>query len=83
MSGTVYFAEAVGTGHVKIGFTSHPFISQRIRQLQTGLWCDLRLLKAVEGDKNTERSFHVRFDAQHVRNEWFRLEGKLKEFLEA
>jgi len=78
--GYIYFLLAEDTGLVKIGFTVDP--GRRIRALQTSSPVKLTLLGKVPGDRWREERFHLVFRDLREHGEWFRLEGKLKEFIE-
>lgn len=65
---------------VKIGKSGNP--SERLLTLRTGNPFDLELLHFVEGHQWLESQFHQRFSDYRHRDEWFRLEGELKAWLE-
>ena len=75
----VYFIGAyIGTElqAVKVGYSvKHP--AARIRHLQPGNHCELRLLCEVPGDMKRERRFHEQFKADRLRHEWFRPSSSL------
>lgn len=79
MSGFVYFIACPPLEAVKIGFTaSHP--RARLAALQTGCPSPLKLLTYVPGTTGDERKLHESFAPLHIQGEWFRFEGKLKDF---
>lgn len=67
----IYFAEAVGVGNIKIGFTDGP-VESRIADLQTGCPVPIRLLGTAPGTLGDEKDLHRRFAAQRVHGEWFK-----------
>ena len=73
----VYFILDKQSGAVKIGASSNP--DQRLKGLQTAHPFELRLLFYVEGK---ERDYHDEFVRFHLRGEWFRYTGRLREFCE-
>lgn len=76
--GFVYFIEA--GGHIKIGFTIN--VQSRVAQIETSTPFTVTVLRQEPGTMATEAAYHIRFAAQHIKGEWFRFEGGLKEFLE-
>jgi hypothetical protein len=74
----VYFFVNEDYGFCKIGYSKNPL--GRINELQTGCPFSLRILGFIEGDRKIEKKFHKRFWANRTRGEWFRYEGKLKQF---
>lgn len=57
----IYFAEAVGVGLIKIGFTESLDAEVRLATLQTGSPVPLRLLGTMEGTIEEEKDLHRRF----------------------
>lgn len=82
MKGSVYFIEAIGVNLVKIGFTTRGFVSQRVRELQTGNPFKLEELASVEAFKGDEKRAHAKFARQHHLNEWFVLDDTLRAWIE-
>jgi hypothetical protein len=72
-----YFIHAPLSGRVKIGKSAS--VQQRFRDLSRGSPETLVLLGALDGD--TERQLHERFGEWRVKGEWFKLAGKLQEFV--
>lgn len=72
----LYFIEAVGAGVVKIGKASD--VLNRLRTLQTGNACELRLLGVARDRGADESRWHRAFSGQRVRGEWFRLDETLR-----
>lgn len=69
----VYFIENTETGRIKVGFTTGAVVT-RLRALQTGSDCELRLLGvlyALQENGTTERQLHARFIKHRHRGEWF------------
>lgn len=73
----IYFIQAEGLGHIKIGFTDHDDTLQRLVQLQTGSPVPLRLLGTIPGTLNDEKTLHRRFASDRVQGEWFKPSTKL------
>jgi hypothetical protein len=80
LSPVVYFV-ADAHGHVKIGRATDIYV--RLAMIQNGQALPVRLLATVPGQKREERETHDRFRSLRVRGEWFRLEGELREFVDA
>jgi Meiotically up-regulated gene 113 len=72
----IYFASAVGTDLVKIGYCAGDPM-KRLRELQTGSSHELILLAALSGSQEDERRIHREFACYRVRGEWFQLPAKL------
>ncbi len=68
----VYFVEAVGSGLVKIGFTTN--LQERLRHMAIGNPTELRLLKTVGGGRREEAHLHRRFAIHRKGGEWFALD---------
>ena len=73
----VYFI--LSGDRVKIGWSAD--VASRLNALQTGTADPLHVLHVIPGEQKDERRFHREFAAQHIRGEWFRLEGPLALFL--
>jgi Meiotically up-regulated gene 113 len=67
--GYVYFAEAVGTNRIKIGFSVSP--DGRVEAGVT--WCPhpLRVLKVIPGGREEEQRWHHKYAHLRVHGEWF------------
>jgi hypothetical protein len=75
----VYFIACYPLHAVKIGFTrGSP--RDRMSALQTGSAAPLKLVACFPGSVTDERALHEAFRALHIHREWFRYEGKLKDF---
>jgi hypothetical protein len=68
----IYFIEADGVGHIKIGFTDGDDAAVRMAQLQTGSPVLLRLLGTIPGTLEDENALHRRFAHAKVCREWFK-----------
>lgn len=77
----VYFARAAKSGLIKIGFSTTP--DKRLQAIQTDNGDTVSLILTVPGRRAEERAFHVRFNDNRERGEWFREEGQLLKFLKA
>lgn len=64
---------------IKIGSSENP--ANRLRALRTGNPFPLSILKTVPGDGAVEFAYQREFRAHLHRDEWFRDEGSLREFL--
>lgn len=74
-------------GFVKIGYTSNPNVMTRVKSVESSTSCPfpLKLIKAVKGDRQFEKCLHdyfKKYSSKNGRGEWFKLEGKLAEFVE-
>ncbi len=79
----VYFvAISAETSYIKIG-RCHRITAMRSRLmgLQTGSPHPVELLAIVAGDRSVEAGLHSRFQALHVRGEWFRAGVELIDYL--
>lgn len=68
----IYFVEAVGVGHIKIGFTDGDDAERRLDTLQTGSPVPIRLLGTVPGGMEEEKDLHRLFASARVHGEWFK-----------
>ncbi len=68
----IYFIQAEGIGHIKIGFTGSDDAELRVVDLQTGSPVPLRLLGTIPGTMEDEKNLHRRFSLERVHGEWFR-----------
>jgi len=67
---------------VKIGIaTGSP--QERLKQLQTGCPNELVLRAEMPGCQSDESALHRIFARQHVRGEWFHLDGEINDFIES
>lgn len=78
----VYFIEATSLGVVKIGCADDA--RKRLAQLQVGCPDELALRGVYHTDDapRLEAAYHDRFAAQHVRGEWFRINGEIRELMD-
>ena len=76
---TVYFVQAeLPDGPVKIGYTGRR-VRERMAEGQTFAPQELTLLAETYGTREDEASLHRIFAPLHLRGEWFRYEGELRE----
>lgn len=69
--GSVYFAQAIEGGPIKIGFTARP-LAERLRELQTSSPATLRMLAEIpNADAGLERRLHNDFGDRRLHSEWF------------
>lgn len=78
--GCVYFIGCAELGAVKIGYSAGD-PRRRLQSFQIGSAARLEVLDSVQGLPITEAKFHRAFAALRIGGEWFRLEGKLRDFL--
>lgn len=76
----VYFISAEDMPYVKIGTTKD--LSGRLDGIQTSIPYDLSVLFTIDGGTNVERKTHAAFEEYRKRGEWFKVEGKLKDYIE-
>lgn len=68
----IYFIQAEGVGHIKIGFTDKDDAIIRLAELQVGSPVKLVLLGTIPGTMQDETDLHRRFASAHVIGEWFK-----------
>lgn len=73
----VYFIEATGLDRVKVGVARDP--RKRLAELQVGSAVELRLIKAVPGDREIEYELHRRWREHRTIGEWFVLAAIAKD----
>jgi DNA-binding transcriptional regulator YdaS (Cro superfamily) len=72
----VYFAHAEGTDRVKIGWGVNP--ERRVKELQTGSAQPLKIIRVIEGGRETEAAFHRHFQARRIKpGEWFQFSDEM------
>jgi hypothetical protein len=80
-TGLVYFIVGEGCDLVKIGHSARD-LPTRLSELQTGSPLKLKILFNFRGSQKEEAILRRRFAKYHSHNEWFRIEGELKAFIE-
>lgn len=75
----VYFIEAVGSKHIKIGTTKN--IKKRISALSTASPHQLRLCWFEHGDERLESALHTYFDKYRRNGEWFEYNYLIKSYI--
>ncbi len=79
VKGDIYFIFDGVNNAVKIGIAENP--SARLVDIQTGNPNELVILKTIPGCAVAdELEMQLRFSEYKLRSEWFRMEGKLKDF---
>lgn len=84
-NGFVYFLQI--EDKIKIGFANgvHPdAILKRIKQYRAAIPHpnkEIKIAKYVRGNLKKEKGFHRIFEEYNITNEWFRYEGKLKDYI--
>jgi hypothetical protein len=75
----VYFLRVKGTDEVKIGYSVR--LNKRVGEINVSHSRDLELIATVSGGIDAEGRLHRRFASYRIRGEWYRLEGKLAEYV--
>lgn len=76
----IYFIQAQGIGHIKIGFTDgDPLV--RMSQLQPSSPVPLVLMATTSGTQEVEKQLHKRFAEHRVRGEWFKPVSELLTYI--
>ena len=65
----VYMIQAGEDGPVKIGYADDPV--KRLSELQVAHYRTLRIIRILEGTRETEATLHDRFLDLRMRGEWF------------
>ncbi len=78
-TGFIYFIQSEDTRKIKIGYSVNP--TDRVKTLQTGHSCPLRLLKIIPGDMKFERALHRKFFKFRVQGEWFEPHPDIIEYI--
>ena len=77
MKDLIYLILADGTvdNRYKIGITSEKRLQNRIKQLQTGASCELRLITSYKTKYASviEKTLHRQFQSKKIIGEWFQL----------
>jgi hypothetical protein len=73
----VYFIYSAGL--IKIGFSTNWF--QRFEDISQGCAYPAELVLVMPGDRKMEAGYHALFGDYRMNREWFRCEGKVREFL--
>lgn len=68
----IYFIQAAGIGHIKIGYTDADDALIRLASLQIGSPVPLKLLGTIPGSLEDEKDLHRRFGSARVTGEWFK-----------
>lgn len=76
--GYVYFVRAGEA--IKIGYSVHPV--KRMSELQTANPEPMELLGALRGTLQDEKAIHADFSHLEIREEWFRAEEELLDFIQ-
>lgn len=76
---TVYFAQSVAGGPVKIGHSAD--VEARVASLQTAHVDTLRIIGTIPGGRAVEAALHASFAADRIGGEWFRPSPSLVAFV--
>lgn len=76
----VYFLQEADGGPIKIGYGWRP--ADRLRGAQVGNPRPLRLLGSISGGRALERAWHLRFQTDRIRGEWFAASPDLVDAIE-
>lgn len=68
----LYFIQSERTGHIKVGRSVDPY--RRLKALQTGNQCKLRLVASFENMGWREPSLHDHLKQWRVKGEWFHVD---------
>ncbi|HCL4454986.1 TPA: GIY-YIG nuclease family protein [Clostridium botulinum] len=79
-NGTVYFIlDTSAANIVKIGFTRN--LQKRFKQLATAN-CNLKLIYKIDNcSMDYEKSLHIFFQTERVKNEWFNYGDSIKQWI--
>lgn len=77
----IYFIQAVGSGHIKIGLARD--VKKRIRGLQTGSSYLLRIIGIIDAPDSLEKELHKKFAKFKIKNEWFRPDPELLAYIKS
>ena len=80
--GMIYFLGHIPSNAVKIGYTEN--VARRLHTLAAAHPdLDALVLYGVwEGEQQTEHDLHIEYGEYHLRGEWFKIKGSLREFVE-
>lgn len=73
----IYFLKA--NNRIKIGYANDP--SQRIPSIQTSSPFDLEVLLIIDGNYDTERELHQKFETFRKSGEWYEYSEPIKSFI--
>lgn len=79
ITGCVYFYKSGFSEHVKIGYSRN--VNERIDSFSTAHAGLGKLLFSIPGNYGLEKKLHKRFNKYHYSNEWFSIEGELKDMI--
>jgi len=68
----IYFIQAEDKA-IKIGYTKHREIAQRLSTIQTSCPLKIEVLGVIEGEYPEEKELHFLFTQSRIRGEWFDL----------
>lgn len=77
----VYFIRSEDTDLIKIGYTSE--LGKRVRAHLGSTPGRVTFLKAIYGDRKLERSLHAKFKHLKFKNEWFRADKELLDYIDS
>lgn len=76
----VYFIGNRKQKIVKVGYTVTK-IEQRLHTIRANCPFEVECLLLIEGLKDTEQCLHKLFESQHIRAEWFKIEGEVEKYI--
>ena len=79
LTGYIYFILDKKDNAVKIGYSENP--QRRLVEIQATRKNKLKLFYTQIGNKRDEQIYHMTYSQQRLGGEWFRVKGKLKEFI--
>lgn len=78
----IYFIGSSEFKLVKIGFSLDTItLKSRINLLQTSSPFTIEVIKCYDGDRNLEKALHKKFKHLKVKNEWFKYEDEIVNFI--
>ena len=80
--GTTYIIYLPIANMVKIGYTIRDNAKQRVAELQKACPLNYEVLVEAIGGRDLEQCLHSLFAEYRFRDEWFRHEGELSEFIQ-
>lgn len=78
----IYAVQCGADGPIKIGICLVDRLESRLKNLQTACPYELRTLGTRAGTRSYEMELHRRFQAAHLRGEWFHPVKEIIEFVE-
>lgn len=77
----IYFAIDTIKNTCKIGISADP--KKRVQMLNVGNSNNIILAHTFEGKESDEKALHQKYNAWHIRGEWFEIQGNLRVFIDS